>query len=98
MKKIILSIAMVTSIVFIACSDDDTPQKDCKTCLNIAETGIDIEVCDNGNGTATVTSSIKGNEISTTTINIPEGESANTINCTDLSDFGDEIVTDEVIN
>ena len=88
MKKIILSIAMIASVAFISCSDDgDNNPNSCKSCANIADSGVDIEVCDNGNGKATVTTSIGGKEVSTTTVDIPAGESLQSIDCSQFSNI-----------
>lgn len=81
MKKIILSIAMLASITFVSCSDDD--DNSCKTCENSAHK---VEVCDNGDGTAILTVSAQG-ETETITVDIPEGESIDTIGCDYFESF-----------
>ena len=54
MKKIILSMAMISAVAFASCSDsDNTPEEEskCKVCTLAI---ISTEVCDNGDGTLTV--------------------------------------------
>lgn len=51
MNKIILTATLLTSITFISCGDDDS-NSDCKLC---SFAGNKIEICDNENGTASVT-------------------------------------------
>ena len=74
MKKIILSIAMIATIAFTGCSDNDETDKKCLSCefsgLGV-ETPIKTQYCDNGDGTMTIT--VKG--IQTVTDDIPEGSS-----------------------
>ena len=66
MKKIILSIVMLASIVFISCSDDDnTPAKKCETCQ---VNSVNIKICDAGNGKVEVTTAGQ-----TVTITLPQG-------------------------
>lgn len=72
MKKNILSIAMLTSIAFVACSDNDESQKKCISCEYSGpgtDTPLKTEYCDNGDGTMTIT--VAG--IQTVTSEIPEG-------------------------
>lgn len=72
MKKIILSVAMLTSLAFVACSDNDDNQKKCISCeYSGAGTTkpIKTEYCNNGDGTMTIT--VEG--IQTVTSDIPEG-------------------------
>jgi len=53
MKKLVFSLALVTSLVFVGCSgDDDGNEQTCATCNLL---GVNVEACDNGNGTVTVT-------------------------------------------
>jgi hypothetical protein len=54
MKKLILSAAVIATITFSACSsnDDDDDESNCKTCeQSVGNTSVEIEYCDNGNGT-----------------------------------------------
>ena len=57
MKKIILSIAMFSTIYFTSCSNDDNvASQQCRTCeLDALIAVITSEYCDNGDGTMTVT-------------------------------------------
>ena len=69
MKKIILSIAMLASVAFVSCSDDDDNKDSCKTCtLTLVSINTSTKYCDNGDGKITAT--IAGQE---TSIDIPEG-------------------------
>ncbi|WP_298550427.1 hypothetical protein [uncultured Algibacter sp.] len=57
MKKIMLTLAVVSAISFTACSSDDDDDSEngggtCKTCTLAT---ISSEICDNGDGTITVT-------------------------------------------
>ena len=50
MKKVVFSLMLVASFVFVRCSDDDDENK-CASCDLL---GVAIEACDNGDGTVTV--------------------------------------------
>ncbi|NNG09605.1 MAG: hypothetical protein HKM92_05510 [Arenibacter sp.] len=54
MKKFILGMAMLATMAlsFTSCSDDDDAATDCDTCT---AQGQEIEICDNGNDTFTLT-------------------------------------------
>lgn len=52
MKKLVFSLALVISLVFVGCSGDDDDEQTCATCNLL---GVNVEACDNGNGTVTVT-------------------------------------------
>lgn len=55
MKKLVFSLMAVASLVFVGCSDDDDENK-CTSCsINLLGAEIVTEACDNGDGTATVT-------------------------------------------
>jgi len=59
MKKIILTVAVICSALFVACSSDDNGDDNsqvCETCTIEAE-GITVETeyCDNEDGTVTAT-------------------------------------------
>ncbi|NNK81554.1 MAG: hypothetical protein HKO92_00370 [Flavobacteriaceae bacterium] len=60
MKKRILSTLVVLSLSISACSnndDKDTPSEDCRTCLlELLGESTSTEICDNGDGTVTITS------------------------------------------
>ena len=91
MKKIILSIAMMATIAFTGCSsDDDNGSPECKTCENINDSGITGEVCDNDDGTFTLTLTQSEEEIFTITQDIPEGESIDDFDCSDLDDITED--------
>ena len=91
MKKIILSIAMLATVTFTGCSDDESDDN-CRSCDNLANSGINVEVCDNGDGTATATAttSIGNVVLATRTEAIPEGEDFDDVDCSDF----DEITID----
>lgn len=83
MKKLILSIAMVGTLAFAACSDSES--NDCTSCNDLAGVeGLSIDICDNGDGTAEITSSFAGVS-SSETIDL-DGENIDDLDC---SDFGD---------
>lgn len=55
-----LCLAVITSLIFTACSSDDDnnseEQETCETCdLDLLGTVISSEYCDNGDGTITIT-------------------------------------------
>lgn len=54
MKKCILGMAMLVTMAlsFTSCSDDDDAANDCETC---SAQGQEIEICDNGDDTFTLT-------------------------------------------
>lgn len=53
MKKVIFSLTLAVSLIFIACSsDDDASEQTCATCNLL---GVNVEACDNGDGTVTIT-------------------------------------------
>lgn len=81
MKKIILSIAMLASIVFVSCSDDDDKDdaKTCTTCdLEAAGFGFSNEYCDNGDGTYNLTATVAG-QSTTQTFDFIDGQTIETI-------------------
>ncbi len=53
MKKVVLFIALMSTVAFTSCSNDDDDVKKCASCSLL---GISVEACDNGDGTVTVTS------------------------------------------
>lgn len=73
--------------VFVGCgSDDDGGSSDCKACDDIAGIeGLDIEICDNGDGTATLTTSFLG-EVESEDIDL-DGESIDDLDCSDFAGF-----------
>ncbi|MDO6675385.1 hypothetical protein Q4517_07455 [Tenacibaculum sp. 1_MG-2023] len=72
MKKIILSIAMLTSVVLVSCSDNDENNTTCRKCVfERFDQTLNTEYCDNGDGTITMT--VEGGQ--TVTDEIPEGSS-----------------------
>lgn len=54
MKKVVLFMALMTTVAFTSCSNDD--DDDVKKCASCSLLGISVEACDNGDGTVTVTS------------------------------------------
>ncbi|MEL6916726.1 MAG: hypothetical protein AAFO99_03245 [Bacteroidota bacterium] len=52
MKKPILAIASIMAVVFTGCSSDDDSNGNCDSCTLQGER---IELCDNGDGTFTLT-------------------------------------------
>ncbi|TDQ21908.1 hypothetical protein [Tenacibaculum caenipelagi] len=72
MKKIILSIAMLTSTVLASCSDDNESNTNCRKCVFEGfDQTLNTEYCDNGDGTITMT--VEGGQ--TVTDEIPKGSS-----------------------
>ena len=62
MKKIILSIFLLSVVSFSSCSSsDDNLNEDCQTCSGVlgGENGS-ADVCDNGDGTVTLTDRATG--------------------------------------
>lgn len=88
MRKIILSIAMLATVAFIGCANDDD-EPTCKTCNDIAFfEGLSLEFCDNGDNTITITGSLAGIETASEIVDIPEGETFEDYDCANLEDFG----------
>lgn len=81
MKKFALSLILLTFIFHISCSSD---KENCKTCNNIVGTGSDVDVCDNGDGTATLTISKNGRVTHSETTVISEGGSIDDFICDDF--------------
>ena len=53
MKKMMLSLALASAFAFVGCSnDDDENGQTCRTCEVLT---ISTELCDNGDGTVTLT-------------------------------------------
>lgn len=52
MKKLVFSLIAVACLGFIGCSDDED-DNNCESCTALEQT---IEICDNGDGTFSVTS------------------------------------------
>lgn len=82
MKKIILSVAMIASMAFVGCSsDDDSGNDTCVSCeTNAILFSISTQICDNGDGTADVTTEVQGEEF-VTTIDLAEGETVQDLDC-----------------
>ncbi|MFK7832182.1 MAG: hypothetical protein AB8B52_02795 [Winogradskyella sp.] len=60
MKKLILSFAVIATLGFTSCSDDDDNNDNgsdpCQTCnIDLLGTSLSTEYCDNGDGTYTIT-------------------------------------------
>jgi len=68
MKKIILSAFAVCTLLFTACSSDDSGDdngQECETCtINLLGEDVSTEICDNEDGTVTI--STEGEEDQTT--------------------------------
>jgi uncharacterized lipoprotein YehR (DUF1307 family) len=57
MKKSIFVALMIGVLAITACSKNDDDKKDCQTCnLDADGESISFEICDNGDGTITITS------------------------------------------
>lgn len=87
MKKYVL--IAIASLSLFGCSKNDDEQKDnCKTCedITIFLATVDVEVCDNGDGTADINYSVNGQSVPTQTIDL-EGESISDYSCSDLEEI-----------
>jgi len=91
MKKIIFSAAMIAAIAFTGCSKDDEDENTCKTCEEVSFFlfSADVELCDNGDGTAEMTYTIEGVGSETQSIDL-DGQSIDDFDCSLLSGFSVE--------
>ncbi len=53
MKKILLPLTYALAFIFVACSSDDDANSNCESCTS--DLGNKFEICDNGDGTFTLT-------------------------------------------
>ena len=52
MKKVVLFMALAATVAFTSCSKDDDDENKCESCT---ANDTKVEICENGNGTYTLT-------------------------------------------
>lgn len=83
MKRTFLFLVLVTCFSFFSCSidDDDASDMRCKTCDDFTSSGATLEVCDNGNDTATITLFLSGIDIFNDIIEIENSDDFSKLDC-----------------